>query len=162
MAALIHHSERWSIFWISTLRYSRDPPTYGHPLNDTRALPCSSRAGIWGSFDRAMEADTGVMVRYRPIRGVVTTNKPALSPFSRLIAPTGVRLRADISPTEVRSTLPVSGSQSGQLKESVVLSNFCWMAAAAAGVRGQHRQEWANSSGMSEPVEGSWRVCNQE
>jgi hypothetical protein len=56
MAALIHLSERWRSFGISTLRYSRGPPTYSHSLNDARTLHCSSRAGNRGSVDRAMEA----------------------------------------------------------------------------------------------------------
>ena len=76
VAALIHLSERWSIFGISTLRYSRGPPTYSHTLNDPRTLHCSSRSGEQGSVDRAMESNTGLMVLYRTTRGVVTTNKP--------------------------------------------------------------------------------------
>jgi hypothetical protein len=40
----------------------------------------------------------GLMVRYRPTRGVVTTSKPVRSPFPMLISLTGVRSRARLSP----------------------------------------------------------------
>jgi hypothetical protein len=59
-------SERWSIFRISTIRYSRGPPTYSSALNDTRTIHCSSRGD--GS-------STGLMVRYHPTRGLVVTTK---------------------------------------------------------------------------------------
>jgi hypothetical protein len=68
--ALIHLSERWSIVEISTLRYSRGPPTYSHSLNGARTLHCFSRAGDQGSVDHAMHANIGLMVSYRPIRGL--------------------------------------------------------------------------------------------
>jgi hypothetical protein len=65
-------SERWSIFGISTIRYSRGPPTYSSSLNDKRTLHCSSRGD--GS-------STGLMVRYRPTRDLVTTKQTSQVTF---------------------------------------------------------------------------------
>jgi hypothetical protein len=84
MSALIHLSKHWSIFGISTLRYSRGPPTYSHFQNDARTLHCSSHAGDRGSVGRAMDKT----------RGVITSQVT----FPRLISQTGVRSRARLSP----------------------------------------------------------------
>jgi hypothetical protein len=86
MSALIHLSERWSIFGISTLRYSRGPPTYSNPLNDTRTLNCSSRDGHRGSVDRTMEAHRTNGALSSTTRGVVTTSKPVRSPSLRAVS----------------------------------------------------------------------------
>jgi hypothetical protein len=89
MSALIHLSERGSIFGISTLRYSRAPPTSSHTLNDTRTLNCSSRDGHRGSVDRAIETHRTNGVLSSTTRGVVTTKQTSqvtLTP-GRLLQP---------------------------------------------------------------------------
>jgi hypothetical protein len=75
MTALIHLSERWSIFGISTLRYSRGPPTYSNPLNDARTLSTVPLAMDIGVASIVRWKNTGLMVCYRPTRGVVTTKQ---------------------------------------------------------------------------------------
>jgi hypothetical protein len=75
MSALIHLSERWSIFGISTLMYSRGPPTYSHTLNDARTLPTVPLAMDIGVGSIVRWKHTGLMVCYRPTKDVVTTKQ---------------------------------------------------------------------------------------
>ena len=68
MSALIHLSERWSIFGISTLRYSRGPPTYSNTLNDARTL---------STVPLALEIGVSSIVRWKQHRtnGVLSSDQ---------------------------------------------------------------------------------------